>query len=186
VFSHSKSLKEVSKMTNLNNSVWDGIEKVILRKGCGLGLEGDACAMQEGRRNRLNAKSDACPDSMDPVVHKLIILANDAHSIGRNALPALLPKAWNTRVSPEVTERRAMRCVTEAFRTLDGAFMAVKLPKIAERFRNFPEIRTKQDLERAKVMGYEAEKEANFAAANAAYAAQTTPENFFPHINKKA
>lgn len=118
------------------------LANLVLRKGCGTGEAGDRCAIQEVRAwEGLDASTDACPDTDDPLIVALVIRIQDARPEWRKAIVQLLPKIPGSRGLDALSLRRLYRCADWRIREL--------LPAIME---TWPEMKT----EAAKLRGLEA------------------------------
>ena len=81
-----------------------------LRSGGGTGEPGDRCAVQEVRAwLGLNPKSDACPPSVDPIIHRLVITMQDRRADWRQEIVFLLPKLPGSKGSDALQWHRLYR-----------------------------------------------------------------------------
>ena len=93
------------------------LSNLTLRKGCGSGKPGDCCAIQEVRRwLDLDPSTDACPPTVDPLIHRLVIRVQDERADWRQEIVPLLTQLPGSRGDEELLMRRAYRCVDWAIR----------------------------------------------------------------------
>src|SRR4051812_21049021 len=140
-----------------------------LRHGTGSGAVGDRCSIQEVRAwLSLDPSSDACPDCVCPVLHKLVIVAQDSRKEWRADIAELLPALVGSRGSADLTNRRAYRCADWANPTvspfaLEAASRALAAAGIAEHPQKLQE-----HAEKLRALSPVAAAAAACAAANAA------------------
>ncbi len=93
------------------------LSTIVLRSGCGTGEAGDACAIQEYRRwCGLDPATDACPEDVCPVLHRLVIRFNDANAAWRAALVPWLPRLTGTQGGRVQARARAFKAADWAVR----------------------------------------------------------------------